>query len=447
VSLTPAVGVAATRVRRLSPSVFTLVAVALAAVVAWLAMGVTGVSAAPNSLPLRATYDVSANINWSNGTLAVSSTARVTNTTDNAVRALTFNLVTLRTGAATITAAKVAGEPVRAQTSGQIVVVPLPSPLAPGARVSVRIDYTARFNAYNGEKRDLFIKKDGIVTAYRWIPWLGREQRFSSPNFAETWVTGVSPRVTVRLTSGAGLKYATTGRWAGSSGTTATFVANDVRDFNFSASPNYRVRRVDWNGVKIHVYTQRLNSDALVSHTLAAMRRFSDRVGAYPYARYVVAETPAGSGMESPMMSWVSSSLSGSRLRHIVVHEAAHQWFYGVVGNNQARYAFVDEAVGDFLTRDMLGTFRPSECARDRLDRNVYDYSDRCYPEVIYVQGANYLRAYRDEVGAEKFWAGLSRFYREKRFGLAGTRALLNALDRASGFNSARHAERFPSLY
>jgi aminopeptidase N len=151
--------------------------------------------------------------------------------------------------------------------------------------------------------------------------------------------------------------------------------------------------------------------------------------------------------MESPALVWISNTVSGARLRHIVVHEAAHQWFYSAVGNNQATSPFVDEAVSDFLTRDHLGTFRASQCAPARLDRHVYDYSNACYAEIIYTQGANYLRNYRTEVGADRFWAGLSRFYRQQATRIAGTRTLLDTLDAESGFNSKLHAERFPSLY
>lgn len=419
---------------------------ALAAVVVWLAIGVNSTSAAVNSLPLRATYDVSARINWSAGRFVVSSVATVSNTTNDRVNRVAFNLITLRTGAARLTAVKVAGNPVQAAAAGQTVVVPIPNGLAPGGQVNVRIEYRATFNA-GSAKKDLFIKRNGIAAAYRWIPWLTREQRFATQNFGETWVTDVSPRVTVRLSSDAALRWSTSGRPLGGSDGVAKFVANDVRDFNFSASPNYRVRKLRWNGITVRIHYRELSPDALERHTRAALRDFSAKVGSYPYGRLAVAEVPAGSGMESPAHIWISSTAGASRLRHIVVHEVAHQWFYGAVGNNQATSPFVDEAVSEFLTRNMLSTFRGSECAVARLDRPVYDYSYRCYPEVVYVQGANYLRWYRQEVGADAFWTGLSRLYRSRTLEIVGTRALLDALDAASGFNSRRHAERFPSLY
>ena len=444
--LTPAVGVAARRVRRRSPSLLAVAGLALVAVLAWLTTGVNSTSAAVNSLRLRATYDVSARINWSAGTFVVSSVATVSNPTKDRVNQIAFNLITLRTGAAQLTEVTVAGTPVQASAGGQTVIVPLPNGLAPGDQVKVRIDYRATFNGGDA-KRDLFIQRNGIAAGYRWIPWLTREQRFRTQNFGETWVTDISPRVTVRLSSDAALKWATSGRSLGSSDGVTTFEANDVRDFNFSASPNYRVRKLSLNGINVRIYYRTLSPDALERHTLAAIRDFSSRVGPYPYGRLAVSEVPAGTGMESPALAWISSTVGGSRLRHIVVHEVAHQWFYSQVGTNPATNPFVDEALSDFLTRNLLGTFRGSECATAPLDRPVYDYSARCYPEVIYVQGANYLRAYREDVGAKPFWSGLSGFYRDRALQIVGTRALLDALDAATGFNSQRHAERFPSLY
>jgi hypothetical protein len=108
---------------------------------------------------------------------------------------------------------------------------------------------------------------------------------------------------------------------------------------------------------------------------------------------------------------------------------------------------FMDEAGADFLTRDLLDRFPPSGCARDHFDGSVYDYSAKCYAEVIYVQGSNYLNHYRQIVGNAAFWRGMKAFVASHRFKISGTRALLDALDAASGFDSQRHARRFPSLY
>ena len=458
---TPAVGVSAGRIGgrvasmpwSWSPALrsallATVVAVCLVGSIgAWLFVGAGPVSAAPNSLGLRATYDVDADIQWAQGTMGVISVAHVKNTTSGPVSRLTFNLLPLRLSKITQLSARAGGQQVTPNVTDQSLIVPLPGSLAPDDEINVRIDYRATFNTNPGGKRVLLMKKDGIAAAYRWIPWLSRQQKFNTPNFGESWVTAVSPRVTVRFTSDVTLKYATSGEKTGGSGQAQTFVATNVRDFNFSASPHYSVKKVSWGDVNIRVFYRTYEPSYLLDWTIRALERFTDKVGAYPYDQFVVAETPAGVGMESPGLVWIDATLGKSQFAHVVVHEAAHQWFYGTIGNNQATDPFLDEAVSDFLTRDLLGSFRNSECAEARLDKSVYAYHGRCYPEVIYVQGALYLRDYKAEVGANAFWTGMRNFYRDRKFGIAGTRSLFDYLDAASGFNSQRHEDRFPSLY
>ena len=146
-------------------------------------------------------------------------------------------------------------------------------------------------------------------------------------------------------------------------------------------------------------------------------------------------------------MLWIpSDATSAARKRYLVTHETAHQWFYGVVGNDQATDPFADEALAEFLARTVIG-FRDSRCAEADLDGSVYDYSSHCYYEVIYVQGADYLDAYRDRVGSDAFWAGLRDYYELYKFGLGGTYELLQTLDADASSNGGGHEDRFPSLY
>jgi len=106
----PAVG-ANGRDRR--PRLALLVAL-VATCAAWLVMGGSPVFAAPpDDLSLRATYRATAYVHWSNARLTVSSTATVTNTAGGALKALTFNLVTLQTGKAGISGVTVDGAPAR----------------------------------------------------------------------------------------------------------------------------------------------------------------------------------------------------------------------------------------------------------------------------------------------------------------------------------------------
>lgn len=406
-------------------------------------------AAAPNSTYLRAEYDVDATIHWSRGTINVVSTVHVTNTSSDAITGLTFNLIPLEIGRARQIETTIGGTPVVPTISGMSLILDFSGPLAPKLSTDVVISYKATFNTKTGGKKSLFMKKNNTVAAYRWIPWLSKKQRFGTPNFGESWVTGVSPRVRVTIRSDTQVDFATSGvrTDVSNGGLVQTFVANDVRDFNFAASPNYRVETANWNGIQIRVLYRKYSPNALLKWTTRALKYMTDRVGAYPYNHLDVAETPAGVGMESPGMTWVDGTIASSRFAYITTHEAMHQWFYAVVGNNQGTNPFLDEGTVDFFTRDLLNSFRKSFCSKKALDKTVWDYSARCYPEVVYVQGGLYLRDYRAAVGAAKFWAGMRNFYVDFKFRIANTRDLLDALDAASGFNSQQHENRFPGLY
>ena len=221
-----------------------------------------------------------------------------------------------------------------------------------------------------------------------------------------------------------------------------------MRDFNFSASPRYRVTTEDHNGVQLEYYTLSLSTSSLANLTRTAFDTFSDKVGAYPYETLTVAEIPTGGGMESPAMVWIPSNATNStRRRHLVTHEIAHQWFYAAVGNDQATDPFADEALAEFLTRTVTG-FRDSRCAEANLDGSVYDYGGACYFEIIYIQGADYLDAYRQRVGDDAFWAGMRNYYVNYQFGLGGTVELFDTLDaQAPEGSGGGHQDRFPSLF
>jgi aminopeptidase N len=150
--------------------------------------------------------------------------------------------------------------------------------------------------------------------------------------------------------------------------------------------------------------------------------------------------------MESPALNWIQSN-AGKLLAYDVVHEVAHEWFYSTVGNDQALDPFADEAVAEFLSREVAGnSWSSTRCPGRNLDRSIYTTPGSCYVPVVYYQGYRYLKDYRDQVGAADFWQGMQNYYAANRFGIGSTRKLLDALDAASNYHP-NHAARFPSLY
>jgi hypothetical protein len=403
----------------------------------------------PNSLDgLNATYDVTAAIKWKKRRLNVSSTALVTNNSGNPVNALTFNAAPAKIGRMILGDVTVGGEAANATIDDQNIIVTLPVPLEDSQQVSVTIVYAAWFGGTTGNKQWLFAKVDGVASAYRWIPWLSKAYSFITPTYGEPFVTKVSDEVRVSITPDRAMSIATSGRRTGEgTGLTQTFVAQKVRDFNFAASPNYVEHTQTWGDVSITYHIIKLPLAKLKTWTIASFDRFSQRVGPYPYSHFTVAEVPTGPSMESPGHIWITQkAIARGTVKYLTVHETAHQWFYGILGNDQATEPFADEAMAEFLTRDLIG-HRSSRCAQSVLDRHVYDYSSGCYYEVIYVQGDIYIHAYRERVGNDQFWNGMRAYYEEYKFRLGGTKALLDTLDAAAGPQGGGHGGRFPSIY
>nr|MBA2701475.1 hypothetical protein [Chloroflexota bacterium] len=124
-------------------------------------------------------------------------------------------------------------------------------------------------------------------------------------------------------------------------------------------------------------------------------------------------------------------------------------WFYGLVGSDQARQPFADEAAADFVARSVTGLKRASRCPTGRLDRSIYDYTARCYYEKVYIQGGNLIDRARLIMGSTTFWAALRRYVADHRYGLSSNRTLLQALDDATpvDLGGRLFGPRFPSIY
>ena len=101
----------------------------------------------------------------------------------------------------------------------------------------------------------------------------------------------------------------------------------------------------------------------------------------------------------------------------------------------------------DFVARFILGLKRASRCSTDTLDRSIYEYTETCYYETIYIQGGNVIDSPRQRMGETAFWRALKGYVADHRFGLAGTTWLLDALDDGTSLSfTSTYKVRFPAL-
>ena len=129
---------------------------------------------------------------------------------------------------------------------------------------------------------------------------------------------------------------------------------------------------------------------------IEALHRYSRMYGPYRWRTYTLVALPdlVDEGIEYPTLVFVGR---GDMEKYTVHHETAHQWFYSLVGNDQARDPWLDEALATWAQADMDRTF-----AFQRLKRPAH------------------------HVGAPMtFWAGKGRRYYREVYG-GGLTALLS---------------------
>ena len=404
------------------------------------------------SLYLSATYATKLSLYYGSRTFRLDSTATITNTSGGPIDRVELNTAVARLGGMRLTAVTVDGTAVPARVADQTIVVPLGGILPAGATAAVRVRYSATLRTSLSGSSWLFTRANGIVNAYRWIPWVSRATPFDRPNHGDPFVTPVSPLVRLTVTADRSLVIVTSGDRLSRTpdGRVQAFEARNVRDMTLNAAPDFRSRSVAVGGTTVRYYFRSsANASAILDGAADAFRAYESRLGDYPYPTFTVVQSAGGYAMESPRLIWIPMGTGSGNIRYLTAHETAHQWFHGLVGNDQARQPFADEAAADFVARYVTGLKRSSRCATGRLDLRIYEYTAACYYEKIYIQGGNLLDAARREMGSTAFWGALRGYVADHRYGIASNQTLLDALDDATSKDLARllFAARFPRIY
>ncbi|MBT3339111.1 MAG: hypothetical protein HN391_14465 [Anaerolineae bacterium] len=157
---------------------------------------------------------------------------------------------------------------------------------------------------------------------------------------------------------------------------------------------------------------------------------YSDRFAPYPYEHLSIVQTHLPDGMEYDGLIFMGSEFyddyNGTIKNNLVaigVHEVSHQWWFGLVGNDQALEPWLDEALALYSERIYYETIYPYPVNwwwRFRVtwfspsgwvDTGIYDgYAFRGYTDAVYLRGAQFLEAIRFRVGEKAFNAFLQDY-------------------------------------
>jgi len=139
---------------------------------------------------------------------------------------------------------------------------------------------------------------------------------------------------------------------------------------------------------------------AYLERIVVAMEDFGKRFGPYPWPTFSFAITPQlGGGIEYP-----AHVMQGQNTLAVTSHEVGHQWFYGLVGNNQGRDPWLDEGLASWAearVENRLAAFRARTippAAKNMVGEPMTFWADKpqVYSAGVYTQGAQALAALGD---------------------------------------------------
>ncbi len=266
-----------------------------------------------------------------------------------------------------------------------VMRVTLPEPVAPGATVRVAIHWEAKVPR-------TFARTGTIADYYflaQWFPKVGvfeADGTWNCHQFIQTEFYADFGVYDVRMTVPTGWVLGATGKEVqvrdnGDGTSTHQFVQEDVHDFTWTTSPYFTVHESRFEEPGLPPVDMRLllmpdHADRVERYfnaTRAALKYYGTWWGAYPYDHVTVVDPAYQSrtgGMEYPTLftggtRWLSPPPMRSP-EGVTVHEAGHQFWYGIVANNEFENAWMDEGFDTYSTTRTMEVAYPNPVLTQR---------------------------------------------------------------------------------
>ncbi len=248
-----------------------------------------------------------------------------------------------------------------------VAAVPLPRPVAPNEAIDIEVEWSAKIPRP--------FSRTGFVDNYyffgQWFPKLGvlEDQGWNTHQFhagtefyADYGVYDVRMTVPRDFVVGASGQQVSVTDGAGGM-RIHRYHGEDIHDFAWTTSPDFLVRTRMFRNPKLPPVQMRLllrpeHASLEARHfaaTEAALANYGEWFGAYPYDNVTVVDPAfqsASGGMEYPTLFTAGTRWLLPRraidLEEVTIHEAGHQWWYGVVGSNEFENAWMDEGINQF---------------------------------------------------------------------------------------------------
>ncbi|MBE0410379.1 MAG: M1 family metallopeptidase [Anaerolineales bacterium] len=326
-----------------------------------------------------------------------------------------------------------------AQLDGIRLSLPLQQPLNPQEEVSLSIAY----EIYLPNNRDYFGYTERQANISDWYPylppyipgegWLARDPGTIGEHLAYD-MAGFNVRIKLASPTnpeGLPLVIAASAR-AEFDGEWYNYRLEPARTFAWTVSHLYQVQQTTVGDTTVIGYAfpnHQEAEDTALRETANSLEVFNELFGPYPYDTLSVVEGDFLNGMEFSGLFYLSHAFYDfypgnpmGNLTIITAHEVAHQWFYGLVANDQALEPWLDEATTTYSEVLFYEHVYPELVEwwwNNRIyfhqpvgwvDSTIYE-TGAFYPyrDAVYLRGAMFLQDLRDLIGEEAFFS----FWRE----------------------------------
>ena len=229
------------------------------------------------------------------------------------------------------------------------------------------------------------------------------------------------------------------------------FVARDVHHFAWTTNPAYIYETGAHDDVAIHVLYQpgdtAWDDGVVVQRTAAALAFFEDVYGPYPWPQMTNVHRIEGGGTEFPMME-----MNGTAQEPLIVHETGHMWNMGILAANEWREGWMDEGMEVFLdswyveetynqparqvwerTMNGLGQYDARGLAEPLAWPSARFRDPQSYGNMTYARPSAVIYMLRELIGEEAFRRGLRSFYDEHKLSHVTGADFFEHMEAASG--------------
>lgn len=239
-----------------------------------------------------------------------------------------------------------------------------------------------------------------------WEPGRGWDVEPPTTQFAEASTSGEMRLASLTVHHAAGLTVLATGRTVQRTSTSLTTTAAAVRDVSVAVGAFRTATAAGPVPVTVGVAPGLPDSPAALAREAEThLRAHAARFGPFPYEQLAIAVLPdVSGGIEYP-----GAILLGTRQDRdaTLSHELGHEWFYGLVGDDQARDPWLDEGFATYAEAIDRGTASSYTSARlpaavqGTTGRPMTYWEGRTgYYLGVYVQGAAALLRARSRAPA-----------------------------------------------